>query len=200
MVRSEYSGMNSKWLPLAVVAGLFVLLLGWGVSTNNTLVGLNEGVNEKWSQVENVYQRRADLIPNLVNTVKGYAKHEAGVLEEVTRARSQAGQVKVNSAEDLNKYAEAQGQLTSALSRLLVVAENYPQLKADRNFQDLQSQLEGTENRITVERQRFNEAAREYNIYLRKFPQSLVASFRNFQPRPYFQADTGAKNAPKVEF
>jgi len=192
--------MNSKWLPLAVVAGLFVIILGWFISVNNTLVGLNEGVNEKWSQVENVYQRRADLIPNLVNTVKGYAKHEASVLEEVTRARSQVGQIKVNNAQDLSKYDQAQGQLTSALSRLLVVAENYPQLKADRNFQDLQSQLEGTENRITIERQRFNEAAREYNIYLRRFPQSLVASFRNFQPRAYFQADTGAKTAPKVEF
>jgi LemA protein len=192
--------MKSRWFPLAVVAGLFVLILGWFTSVNNTLVQLNEGVNEKWSQVENVYQRRADLIPNLVNTVKGYAKHEAGVLEEVTRARSQVGQVKVNNAEDLQKFDQAQGQLTSALSRLLVVAENYPQLKADRNFQDLQSQLEGTENRITIERQRFNETAREYNTYLRQFPQSLVASFRNFQPRAYFQADAGAKTAPKVEF
>jgi LemA protein len=192
--------MNSKWLPLAVIAGLFVIILGWFVSTNNTLIGLNEGVNEKWSQVENVYQRRADLIPNLVNTVKGYAKHEAGVLEEVTRARSQVGQIKVENGQDLQKYDQAQGQLTSALSRLLVVAENYPQLKADRNFQDLQSQLEGTENRITIERQRFNEAAREYNIYIRKFPQSIVASFRNFQPRAYFQAKPGAETAPKVEF
>ncbi|MFL5813486.1 MAG: LemA family protein [Bdellovibrionia bacterium] len=192
--------MNSKWLPLAVIAGLFVLILGWFVSTNNTLISLNEGVNEKWSQVENVYQQRADKIPNLVNTVKGYAKHESGIFDEVARARAQVGQIKVNNAADLQKYDQAQGQLTSALSRLLVVAENYPQLKADRNFQDLQSQIEGQENRITIERQRFNEAAREYNIYIRKFPQSIVASFRNFQPRAYFQAKTGADTAPKVEF
>lgn len=191
---------NSKWLPWIVLGGLTLVVIGWFVSTNNTLVSLDEGVQEKWSQVENVYQRRADLIPNLVNTVKGYAKHEASVLEEVTRARAQVGQVKVNSPEDLPKFDQAQSQLTSAISRLLVVSENYPQLKANQNFQDLQSQLEGTENRITVERQRFNEAAREYNTYIRKFPQSVVAGFRNFKPKAYFQAETGAKTAPKVEF
>jgi LemA protein len=198
--RNQYNPMNSKWLPLAIIGGFIAVVILWFVSTNNTLVNLNEGVNAQWSQVENVYQRRADLIPNLVNTVKGYAKHEASVLEEVTKARASVGQIKVNSPDDLAKFDQAQGQLSTALSRLMVIAERYPDLKANQNFQDLQSQLEGTENRITIERQRFNEAARDYNIYVRRFPSSIVASFRNFQPRPYFQADTGAKTAPKVEF
>ena len=192
--------MKKSILVLLVVAGLFVMVFGWGISASNNLVSLDEGVKEKWSQVENVYQRRLDLIPNLVNTVKGYAKHEAQVLEEVTKARSQVGQVRVNSAEDLPQFDKAQSQLTQSLSRLLVVAEKYPDLKADRNFLELQSQLEGTENRISVERMRFNEAAREYNTYLRRFPQSLVASFRNFHEHPYFQSDATAKTAPKVEF
>src|SRR5262249_13022511 len=157
-----------------------LMSMAWYISTANTLVTLDEGVKEKWAQVENVYQRRADLIPNLVNTVKGYAKHEAQVLEEVTRARAQVGQVKVSSPDDLPKFEQAQGQLTGALSRLLVVSEKYPELKADRNFSELQSQLEGTENRISVERMRFNEAAKEYNTYLRRFPQSIVAASRGF--------------------
>jgi LemA protein len=150
--------------------------------------------------VENVYQRRLDLIPNLVNTVKGYAKHESQVLQEVTKARSQVGQVHVKSVEDLPKFDHAQRELSGALSRLLVVAERYPELKADRNFLELQSQLEGTENRISVERMRFNESAREYNTYLRMFPQTIIAGFRGFHERPYFQADATAKTAPKVEF
>jgi LemA protein len=167
---------------------------------NNTLVTLDEDVKTKWSQVENVYQRRSDLIPNLVNTVKGYAKHEASVLEEVTKARASVGQVHVDKPEDLPKYEQAQGQLSNALSRLLVVAEKYPDLKADQNFRDLQSQLEGTENRIAVERKRFNESTQAYNTYLRVFPQSFVAGMRGFTPKAYFQADAGAKTAPKVEF
>jgi LemA protein len=176
---------------LAIVL-FFIFFFGWFMSVNNNLVSLDENVKTKWAQVENVYQRRADLIPNLVSTVKGYAKHEADVLEEVTKARSQVGQVHVDNADDLKKFDQAQGQLSSALSRLLVVSEKYPDLKADKNFLELQSQLEGTEN--------FNEAAQEYNTYLRKFPQSLVAGLRNFQPKAYFEADAGAKNAPKVEF
>jgi LemA protein len=188
-----------NWKPL--VALLVVLLvIGWFVGVNNHLVAAQENVNSRWSQVENVYQRRLDLIPNLVATVKGYAKHEADVLEEVTRARSQVGQVKVNSPDDLKKFDQSQAGVSSALSRLLVVAEKYPDLKANQNFRDLQAQLEGTENRISVERRNFNEAAQEYNTYLRLFPQSFVAGFRGFQPRPYFAADTGAKTAPKVEF
>jgi LemA protein len=192
-------------LLIAAVVGagfiaLILLVLGWGMSVNNNLVSMNEGVQEKWSQVENVYQRRADLIPNLVSTVKGYAKHESEVFEKVTQARAQVGQIKVNSPEDLKNYDQAQTGLSSALSRLMVVAERYPELKADRGFLELQSQLEGTENRITVERMRFNEAARGYNVYLKQFPQSLVAGFRNFHERAYFAADAGAKTAPKVEF
>ena len=179
---------------------LFVLITSWGVGVSNSLVTLDEGVKEKWSQVENVYQRRLDLIPNLVNTVKGYAKHESDVLLQVTKARSQVGQVQIKSPDDIPKFDQAQGQLSSALSRLLVVAEKYPELKADRNFLELQSQLEGTENRITVERMRFNEAAREYNTYLKRFPQTVIASFRGFHEHPYFQADATAKTAPKVEF
>jgi LemA protein len=184
---------------LAIIL-FFLFVFGWFVSVNNNLVSLDENVKTKWAQVENVYQRRADLIPNLVNTVKGYAKHEAGVLEEVTKARAQVGQVQVNGSDDLKKFDQAQGQLTSALSRLLVVSERYPDLKADKSFLELQSELEGTENRITVERKRFNESAQEYNTYLRKFPQSLIAGMRNFHEKAYFEADAGAKTAPKVEF
>jgi LemA protein len=187
-------------VPVAIIAGLILLIVAWFVSVNNTLITLDEGVNAQKSQVENVYQRRLDLIPNLVNTVKGYAKHEAGVFEEVAKARSQAGQIKINGPEDIQKYDQAQAQLSGALSRLLAVAENYPQLKADRNFLELQSQLEGTENRITIERQRFNESARDYNIYIRRFPQTIVAGFRGFKEKPYFTAQPGAQNAPKVEF
>lgn len=193
---------KSLLIALSSVFALILLTVGWVISVNNTLVSLDEGVKEKWSQVENVYQRRADLIPNLVNTVKGYAKHESEVFQEVTKARAQVGQVQVQATDvaQLKKFEEAQGQLSSALSRLLVVAERYPDLKANQNFRELQSQLEGTENRIAVERRRFNEAAREYNSYLRHFPQSIVASFRNFQERPYFAAQPGSETAPKVEF
>ena len=189
--------------PWVIVAGILLLILifgGWMVSINNTLVSLDEGVKGKWAQFENVYQRRADLVPNLVNTVKGYAKHEASVLEQVTRARASVGQLKIEKPEDLAKFDQSQSQLTSALSRLMVVAERYPDLKADRNFLELQSQLEGTENRIAIERQRFNDSAVQYNTYLRTFPQSLIAGFRGFQARPYFSADSGAQTAPKVDF
>jgi LemA protein len=172
----------------------------WFIGVNNNLISEQENVNASWAQVENVYQRRADLIPNLVNTVKGYAKHEASVLEAVTQARAQVGQVHVDNADDLKKFDQAQGQLSSALSRLLVVSEKYPDLKADKNFMELQSQLEGTENRIAVERMRFNETARNYNIYLRIFPQSLVASFRGFKERAYFAAAAGSDKAPQVNF
>jgi LemA protein len=193
--------MKKPFLIAALGVVLFVLFsFGWFISVNNNLVSLDEGVKEKWSQVENVYQRRADLVPNLVSTVKGYAKHEADVFEQVTKARAQVGQVQINNAGDLQKFDQAQGQLTGALSRLMVVSERYPELKADKNFLELQSQLEGTENRITVERQRFNEAARDYNTYLRGFPQTLVAGMRGFHERPYFASEPSAKTAPKVEF
>jgi len=188
---------------LAVVGGLvgFVLLVGlWFVSVGNTMVGLDEGVNEKKAQVENVYQRRADLIPNLVNTVKGYAKHEAQTLIDVTKARASATAVNLNGEGAIKRFEKAQGDLSSALSKLMVVVEKYPELKADQGFRDLQSQLEGTENRITIERQRFNEACRDFNTYTRKFPQSFVANSRGFKEKEYFAAQAGAATAPKVEF
>ena len=187
-------------IALLVIAAGVLGGFSWFVSTNNKLVSMDENVKAKWSQVENVYQRRADLIPNLVNTVKGYAKHEAGVLEEVTKARASVGQVNIKGPEDLQKFDQAQSQLSGALSRLMVVVEKYPELKADKNFLELQSQLEGTENRISIERRNFNEAAQEYNTFVRVFPQSIVASSRGFNQRPYFAADAGAKTAPKVEF
>lgn len=183
-----------------IVVGALVLIVLWFVSINNSLVTLDENVKTSWSQVQNVYQRRADLIPNLVNTVKGYAKHEKEVLTQVTAARAQVGQIRVNSPEDLKKFDQAQSQLSSALSRLMVVAEKYPELKANQNFSELQSQLEGTENRIAVERRTFNEATREYNTALRRFPSSVVAGFRGFKERPYFEAAAGSDQAPKVEF
>jgi LemA protein len=192
--------LKKSWIIILSIVLVVLVFFGSTISVSNRIVLLDETVREKWSQVENVYQRRMDLIPNLVNTVKGYAKHEREVLENVIKARSQVGQVQVRSAEDLKKFDQAQGQLSSALSRLLVVAERYPELKADKNFLELQSQLEGTENRISVERMRFNEATREYNLYIRSFPQSLIAGFRGFHEKPYFQADTAAKVAPKVEF
>ena len=203
MIKLVFMNSNVLKKPTFVIVGLALLALFWSISTNNKLIQLEETVREKKAQVENVYQRRADLIPNLVNTVKGYAKHEASVLEEVTRARSQVGQVQLSPAagqEDLNRYDQSQRQLGSALSRLLVVAERYPDLKADKNFRDLQSQLEGTENRITIERQRFNESSRDFNSYLRKFPQSLVATLRGFKELPYFTAQAGAQVAPQVDF
>lgn len=192
--------LKKSTVVLLFLVGLVVIALGWGVSVSNQMVTLDETVNEKWAQVENVYQRRLDLIPNLVNTVKGYAKHEAQVLEEVTRARAQVGQVKISGPEDVQKLDQSQKQLNGALSRLLVVSENYPELKADRNFLELQSQLEGTENRISVERMRFNEAARMYNSYIRSFPQSMIASSRGFREKAYFQGDSAAKSAPQVTF
>ena len=191
---------NPFVITLVSILAIIVLFGGWFVSTGNNMVSLDEGVKASWSQVENVYQRRADLIPNLVNTVKGYAKHEASVLEAVTQARSQVGQARVNNPSDITKFDQAQGALTQALSRLLIVAEKYPELKADKNFLELQSQLEGTENRISVERRRFNEVSQEYNTYIRKFPQSIVAGMKGFQQKAYFTADPGAKTAPKVEF
>jgi LemA protein len=191
---------NPFVITLVSIVAVLILFTGWFVSIGNNMVSLDEGVKTAWSQVENVYQRRADLIPNLVNTVKGYAKHEASVLSEVTKARASATQVRVNNPGDVAKFEQSQGQLTQALSRLLMVAERYPDLKADKNFLELQSQLEGTENRIAVERKRFNEASQEYNTYIRKFPNSMIAGMRGFAAKPYFAADAGAKTAPKVEF
>ena len=191
-------------ITLAVIVAVALALFFWCKNSYNRMVTAEEGVGAAWAQVENVYQRRADLIPNLVATVKGYAKHESETLEGVIEARSKATQVTVNpenlSPESLEKFNKAQGELSSALGRLLMIAENYPDLKANENFRDLQAQLEGTENRITTERMKFNESARGYNTMIRKFPNNILASIFNFETKGYFQAQEGAATAPKVEF
>lgn len=170
----------------------------------NEMVEMQEKVEAQWGQVENVYQRRADLIPNLVEIVKGYAKHEHETLTEVTKARAEATSIKLNmedlTEENLAKYQEAQGAITQALSRLMVAHEQYPELKADKQFQALQAQLEGTENRISTERNRFNEIAREYNTYIKKFPNNFIAGWFDFNAKPYFKADAGSEKAPKIQF
>jgi len=196
-------------LIAAVVLGaIAVVVLGvfmWGVGVNNRLVQLDEGVRSAWSQVENQYQRRADLIPNLVETVKGYATQEKDVFIGVAEARAKVSQMTVtkdvlNDPQAFAKFQAAQDQLGSALSRLLVVSENYPQIKSNENFLSLQTQLEGTENRITVERKRFNDIVQSYNTSIRQFPVSFIASLRGFNEKPYFQAKEGAENAPQVKF
>lgn len=190
---------------LMVVGGLLVAIVGWGVRINNELVRLEQTVNEKWAQVQNVYQRRADLIPNLVETVRGFAAQERTVLEEVTKARASATGLQLtpealNDPKALERFQAAQHQLSGALSRLLVVVERYPDLKSNQNFLTLQTQLEGTENRIAVERRRFNEAVREYNTRLRLFPGSLVAQVTGFRPKAFFEATPEAAAPPKVKF
>jgi len=183
------------WIGLGVAAAALVLVASY-ISVGNRLVALHESVQSSWGQVETVLQRRYDLIPNLVNTVKGYAKHEKSVLEDVTRLRSQW-----SAARTVGEKAEAANQLESTLSRLLLVAENYPDLKANQNFRDLQYELSGTENRIAVERQRYNEAVRAYNTAIRQFPGSLVASLRGMSAdATYFEAAHAAREAPKVDF
>lgn len=170
----------------------------------NTMTEKEEAVNKAWSNVENQYQRRSDLIPNLVNTVKGYAQHEQSTLTAVMEARSKATQITVNAEEltpeKLKEYQAAQGQVTSALGKLLAITEAYPDLKANENFKELQAQLEGTENRISVERRNFNEVVGNYNTYIRKFPQNIIASIFGFEKRAYFEAEAGSEKAPKVEF
>lgn len=193
---------------LVVFLGLIALVLvigGWLSGQYNGLVQAEERVKSAWAQVENVYQRRLDLIPNLVETVRGAAEFEQETYTAVAEARAQVGQIRVtpevlNDPEAFRRLEAAQGQLTSALSRLLAVAENYPQLKANQNFLDLQSQLEGTENRITVERRRFNEEAQGYNTRLRSVPTNFIARIFGFTARPYFEATAGADRAPEVKF
>ncbi len=189
---------------LALVV-LVVLVAGWAISVNNQLVRLEQNVNEKSAQVQNVYQRRADLIPNLVETVKGFATQERTVLNEVVSARARASSIQLtpealNDPRALRRFQAAQNQLGGALSRLLVTVERYPELKSNQNFLALQSQLEGTENRITVERQRYNEAVRAYNTRLRLFPGSLVAAMRGFREKAFFEAAPEAATPPKVKF
>lgn len=197
--------MNVKKHLGWIIAGAVVLiLLLWSVSGYNDLVSMDEQVAGKWANVETQYQRRADLIPNLVNTVKGYATHEKTTLENVVKARSEATQVKVNpedlTPERLAEFQKAQGNVSAALGRLLMVAENYPQLKANQNFLELQSQLEGTENRITVARKDFNDAAKAYNVTIRRFPKNILAAIFGFDKKSYFEAESGAEKAPEVQF
>lgn len=185
----------TPWIILIVILVIGLILFNTFKGVYNRLVGLDEGVNAAWAQVENQLQRRLDLIPNLVNTVKGYAEHEKDVLTAVTNARARVG-----SAQTIPDKINANNQLTSALGRLLVVMENYPNLKADQNFLALQSQLEGTENRIAVERRRYNEATRTYNTTIRKFPDNILANMLGFERKTFFEADEGAKQVPEVKF
>jgi len=186
---------------------LLILALAMPLFTScgyNTMVDKSEAVDASWAQVENVYQRRADLIPNLVNTVKGYAEHEKETLTGVIEARAKATSVNINPGNmnqaSLAQFQQAQDGLSSALSKLMVVMERYPDLKANQNFMDLQAQLEGTENRIAVERKKFNEATQGYNAYIKKFPRVIYASWFDFEKKPYFTAEAGSEKAPKVEF
>src|SRR5574344_457830 len=189
---------------LIIIIGVIAILAIWVTVVYNGLVSSEENVNNQWANVETQYQRRADLIPNLVNTVKGYAAHEKTTLEAVIAARSQATQIKVDAEnltpDKLAQYQKAQGDVTSALGKLLAITENYPDLKANQNFLELQSQLEGTENRITVARKDFNDAAKEYNVSIRRFPRSIFAGMFGFQKKSYFEAAAGTENAPKVQF
>lgn len=191
----------SSWI---VVLGVLAVIALWAVNVYNSLVAQEEQVETEWAQVENQYQRRADLVPNLVATVKGYATHEQETLEGVISARAKATQITIDPAnatpEQLAAYQAAQGELSQALGRLLAVAESYPDLKANENFRDLQAQLESTENRITVARQTFNDTARQYNTKVRRFPGNIIAGIFGFEKKPYFEAEEGANKAPKVEF
>lgn len=196
--------MKKSSIILISIAAVVVLIFLWGMSGYNGLVSSQENVNSQWANVESQYQRRADLIPNLVSTVKGYATHESSTLEGVVAARAKATQVTIDPAnltpEKLQEYQAAQGQVSSALGKLLMITENYPDLKANQNFLELQAQLEGTENRISVERTRFNETAQTYNKDIRRFPKSILAGMFGFDKKPYFAAENGSEKAPEVKF
>ena len=193
--------MKKTWIIVIAVVAVLVI---YCVSSYNSLVTQEETVGTAWSNVENQYQRRSDLIPNLVNTVKGYAAHEKETFDAVVSARAKATQMTIDiedlTPEKIEAYQKAQGAVGCALSRLLAVTENYPELKANENFKELQAQLEGTENRISVERRKFNETAREYNTNIRRFPKNIVASMFGFEKRPYFEAEEGSEKAPEVKF
>lgn len=198
-----------KGCLISIIAGgllALVVLVGilWGTRVYNNMVSLQEGVTSQWGNVETQYQRRADLIPNFVNTVKGAAAFEQETLTQVIEARAKATQVTLDptnmTAENMQQYQAAQGDLSSALSRLMVVVEKYPELKATQNFRDLQVELEGTENRISVERRKFNDVARSFNTYIRRFPQNFLAGMFGFEVKPYFESMEGAETAPEVQF
>ncbi len=198
--------MKKSWIVIGVIVLLLIFVYSWLKGAYNGFVTLEESVNQSWSQVENVYQRRADLIPNLVNVVKGYASHEKETLQAVVEARSKVGgQIDVgsdvlNNPQAFAKFQQAQDALSSALQRLMVVVERYPDLKADKRFADLQAQLEGTENRIAVERRRFIETVQQYNTNIRKFPNNILAGIFGFEKKAYFTAAAGAEKAPEVKF
>ena len=194
-------------ISIIVVAFIALVVLGvvlWGTKVYNGMVTMQESVTSQWGNVETQYQRRSDLIPNFVNTVKGAANFEQTTLTQVIEARSKATSVTIDpknmTAQNMQQFQQAQGQLTSALSRLMVVVEQYPQLKATQNFRDLQVELEGTENRISVERRKFNEVALSYNTYIKRFPQNFLAGMYGFSVKPYFEAVEGAEKAPEVKF
>ena len=193
--------MKKSTIAIIVLVAIVAI---WGISSYNSLTKMDEKVSSEWANVETQYQRRADLIPNLVNTVKGYASHEKETLEGVIAARSQATQMKVDASnltpEKLAEYQQAQGAVTSALGKLLAITENYPDLKANQNFLELQAQLEGTENRINVARTNFNNTAKSFNTSIRLFPKNIIASLCGFEKRPYFEAEAGAEKAPQVSF
>lgn len=193
-----------KWIVIIALVILGIIIYRTFVGTYNNMVSKEETVTSQWSQVENVYQRRADLIPNLVNTVKGYANFEQETLTQVIEARSKATSVNIDAGnltpDKVAQFQEAQDQLSSALSRLLVTVERYPDLKANQNFLDLQAQLEGTENRIAVERQKFNVTVQDYNTYIRRFPQNMLRGLYGFETKGYFKAQQGAERAPEVTF
>lgn len=196
--------MKKSYIVIGILGLVILWLVFSSIGSYNSMVTKDETVTGQWSQVENVYQRRADLIPNLVSTVKGYAAHEKETLEGVVNARAKATSTTIDAnnldAAALQKFQAAQDGLSSALSRLMVVVEKYPDLKANQNFLELQAQLEGTENRIANERKKFNETAQDYNTYIRKFPKNLYAGMFGFEKRAYFEAQAGADVAPKVEF
>ena len=196
--------MKKSTLFAIIVLALIAFIALWGVKSYNQFVTAEENVETAWSQVENQYQRRSDLIPNLVNTVKGYAAHEQTTLEQVIAARAQATAIKLDAAQmtadQIQAFNDAQGQLSMALGRLMAVSEAYPDLKANQNFLELQAQLEGTENRITVARNTFNEQAKAYNVLVRRFPKNIIAQMFGFEKKPYFEAEEGAEKAPTVEF
>lgn len=196
--------MKKGYIVLIVIIVAVLAIFFWFKGTYNGMVKMSEAVSAQWSNVENQYQRRIDLIPNLVNTVKGYASHEEQTLIDVVNARAQATKTQINFDQldeaTLQKLNRTQGELSSALSRLMAISESYPDLKANQNFMELQAQLEGTENRIAVERRKFNESVRSYNADIRQFPKNIIAGMFGFTPKPYFEANEGAEQAPKVEF
>jgi LemA protein len=200
--------MKKGCLIAIVIVGFLALvvfgIVSWGTKVYNGMVTMQESVTSQWGNVETAYQRRSDLIPNFVNTVKGAANFEQTTLTQVIEARAKATSVSIDptkmTAENMQQFQQAQGQLSSALSRLMVVVEQYPELKATQNFRDLQVELEGTENRIAVERRKFNDIARVYNTFIRKFPQNFLAGMFGFQAKPYFEATEGAEKAPEVKF